>query len=186
MSGRERVEARESGSPAWSSHCAPAFPSPSACVQSVSSASRCQSTTRPSLRRRRRRRARCLPSSGCGSHRNSQSHSRPHAPHFDSDWHTMGLGGSSAKQRKTRKFAQTKRMLNPNDQRLHVHSSRHRLDSHANPGLTRTGKPTRRSSKRRNRTRRTARSTACASSTSSSTRREKWRRDSPSHTPGPP
>lgn len=32
----------------------------------------------------------------------------------------MGLGGSSAKQRKTRKFAQTKRMLNPNDQRLFV------------------------------------------------------------------
>ncbi|BGP32277.1 rRNA-processing protein fcf1 [Rhodotorula toruloides] len=30
----------------------------------------------------------------------------------------MAFGGSSAKQRKTRKFAQTKRMLNPNDQRL--------------------------------------------------------------------
>lgn len=32
----------------------------------------------------------------------------------------MGTGGSSSKQRKTRKFAEVKRMVNPKDMRLSV------------------------------------------------------------------
>jgi hypothetical protein len=67
----------------------------------------------------------------------------------------MGTGGSSAKQRKTRKFADVKRMVNPKDMRLSVLLISRDLSPSVScttdAGMHRTGKRIRRSRRRRKR-----------------------------------
>lgn len=93
----------------------------------------------------------------------------PHHVHSQREQAKMGTGGSSAKQRKTRKFAEVKRMVNPKDMRLSVSSSRSSLSlacQAADARMRHTGKRTRRSRRRRRWQQRRRRSTECESPTS--------------------